>query len=82
MDAIKAALLSGKTEVVDADLSSYFDTIPHAPLLRLVARRVSDGAILRLIKAWLRAPIVEENRETGKRRVLPNARGTPQGGVI
>ncbi len=46
-----------------------------------MARRVSDGSVLRLIKSWLRAPIVEEYRY-GKRRVLPNLRGTPQGGVI
>jgi group II intron reverse transcriptase/maturase len=58
MDAIKAGLLSGRTEVIDADLSGYFDTIPHRKLLRLAARRVSDGRILALIKAWLRAPIV------------------------
>lgn len=82
MDAIKEALLGGKTEVVDADLSSYFDTIPHRELIRLVARRISDGGILRLIKAWLRAPIVEEDRESGKTRITPNDRGTPQGGVI
>jgi RNA-directed DNA polymerase len=82
MDKVKEALLSGKVEVVDADLSSYFDLIPHRELLRLVAKRVSDGSLLRLIKAWLRAPIVEEDRETGCRKVLPNRCGTPQGGVV
>jgi group II intron reverse transcriptase/maturase len=82
MDTVKAALLSGKVEVVDADLSSYFDLIPHRPLLRLVAKRVSDGSMLRLIKSWLRAPIVEEDRDTGRRKVVPNRGGTPQGGVI
>jgi retron-type reverse transcriptase len=82
MDTVKGALLSGKVEVVDADLSSYFDLIPHRELLRLVAKRVSDGSVLRLIKAWLRAPIVEEDRDTGRRKVLPNRCGTPQGGVI
>jgi group II intron reverse transcriptase/maturase len=82
MDKVREALLSGKVEVVDADLSSYFDLIPHRPLLRLVAKRVSDGSILRLIKAWLRAPIVEEDRKTGRRKVLPNRCGTPQGGVV
>lgn len=82
MDTVRAALLSGKVEVVDADLSSYFDMIPHRELLQLVAKRVSDGSVLRLIKAWLRAPIVEEDRDTGRRKVLPNRCGTPQGGVI
>jgi group II intron reverse transcriptase/maturase len=80
LDAIKEAIWQGRTEVVDADLSGYFDTIPHAELLQLVARRVSDGAILRLVKLFLRAPIVEE--KDGKRTIRPNQSGTPQGGVI
>ena len=66
--------------MIDADLSDYFGTIPHAGLLRLVARRVSDGSILGLVKRFLKAPIVEET--DGKRRTTPNDRGTPQGGVI
>lgn len=82
MDKVKEALLSGKAEVVDADLSSYFDLIPHRELLRQVAKRVSDGSVLRLIKMWLRAPIAEEDRETGRRKVIPNRCGTPQGGVV
>ena len=75
------ALRSGRTEVVDADLAKYFDTIPHHRLLRIVARRASDGSVLRLTKLWLRSPVVEETAE-GKQRILPNRRGTPQGGVI
>ena len=82
IDAIKAALLSGRREVVDADLSGYFDSIPHAELLRLVKGRVSDGSILKLIKGWLRAPIVEEDPKTGTKRKVQNRCGTPQGGVI
>ncbi len=82
MDAISAGLRSGRTEVIDADLSGYFDNIPHRELLRLVARRVSDGGILALIKAWLRAPIVERDPDTGRPTVTSNRRGTPQGGVI
>ena len=82
IDAIKAALLSGRREVVDADLSGYFDSIPHAELLRLVKGRVSDGSILKLIKGWLRAPIVEEDPKTGTKRKVKNRCGTPQGGVI
>lgn len=80
IEAIRAALWHGKHEVIDADLSGYFDTIPHAGLLRLVARRVSDGSILGLVKAFLKAPIVEE--KSGRKTIRPNERGTPQGGVI
>jgi group II intron reverse transcriptase/maturase len=81
VDGIREALRMGKTEVVDADLAQYFDTIPHHKLMKQVARRVSDGMILKLIKAWLRAPIMEEE-EGGGRSMKTNARGTPQGGVI
>ena len=80
LDAIRDQLRQGRTEVVDADLSGYFDTIDHAGLLRLVAGRVSDGSILRLVKLFLKAPIVEE--KNGKRSYHPNDRGTPQGGVL
>ena len=81
MEAVGKTLHHGQTEVVDADLSRYFDTIPHQRLMRQVARRVSDGMILKLIKAWLRAPIVEIE-EGGGRRMATNSCGTPQGGVI
>src|SRR6516225_7991072 len=85
-DAIKEVhrlLCRGHTDVVDADLSKYFDTIPHAELLRCVARRIVDGEVLRLIKLWLKTPI-EQRDSDGKRRMSggkSNARGTPQGGV-
>jgi len=82
LQAIEQALLSGRQEIIDADLSGYFDSIPHGKLLKLVARRVSDGTVLGLIRGWLKAPIVERDRDSGKRRVLPNELGTPQGGVI
>lgn len=81
LDTIVEALRSGRTEVLDADLSKYFDMIPHRQLLRAAARRISDGSVLRLLKQWLRAPVVEED-QNGTRRVLPNRAGTPQGGVI
>jgi RNA-directed DNA polymerase len=71
----------GYVEIIDADLSKCFDTIPHRELMKAVARRVSDGSLLRLIKSWLRAPVVEEDKD-GTRRVLPNRCGTPQGGVL
>ncbi len=80
LDAVREAIRQGYHEVIDADLSGYFDTINHAALLKLVARRVSDGSILKLVKQFLKAPIIE--RTGGKTRVTPNKTGTPQGGVI
>jgi Reverse transcriptase (RNA-dependent DNA polymerase) len=70
-DAIKvvhALLCRGYTDVVDADLSKYFDTIPHRELMRSVARRIVDRNVLRLIKLWLTAP-VEERDDDGMRRI-------------
>ena len=84
VQAVHRALCDGYTDVVDADLSKYFDTIPHQALLQCVARRVVDGAMLRLIKMWLKAPI-EERDEQGRRRMTGGKRstaGTPQGGVL
>src|ERR1700741_5151774 len=86
VDAVKDVhrhLCRGYTDVVDADLSRYFDSIPHDDLLKSVARRVADGAMVRLIKLWLKAPI-EERDGDGRRRIVGgkrNKRGTPQGGV-
>jgi len=81
IDEIVRAVRAGYVEIIDADLSKYFDTIPHRQLMKMVAKRISDGSVLRLIKSWLRAPVVEEDKD-GTRRVIPNACGTPQGGVI
>ena len=80
IEAIRKKLWRGQSEVIDADLSGYFDTINHAALMRLVARRVSDGTILALLKATLRAPIVEQTPE--RTTIQPNRTGTPQGGII
>ena len=52
----------GHREVIDADLSGYFDTIPHAELMKSVSRRISDRQILRLIKMWLQAPVEETDK--------------------
>jgi RNA-directed DNA polymerase len=74
----------GYTDVVDADLTKYFDAIPHRELMQSVARRICDPHVLRLIKLWLRVP-VEERDAGGKRRMVggkSNKQGTPQGGVI
>src|ERR1022692_4229493 len=57
IDAIVQGVYQGYTEIIDADLTKYFDTIPHRELMKRVAQRVSDGSILRLIKSWLRAPV-------------------------
>jgi RNA-directed DNA polymerase len=85
-DAIREVhklLCEGYTDVVDADLSKYFDTIPHCELMQCVARRIVDRDVLRLIKMWLMAP-VEERDENGRRRWTGGKGrhcGTPQGGV-
>jgi RNA-directed DNA polymerase len=86
-DAIKEVhtlICRGYTDVVDADLSKYFDTIPHRELMQSVARRIVDRNVLRLIKMWLKTPI-EERGNDGKRRMSGGRRstcGTPQGGVF
>jgi RNA-directed DNA polymerase len=87
VDAVKEVhrlICRGYTDVVDADLSHYFDSIPHAELMKSVARRIVDRHVLRLIKLWLKAPI-EERDDDGARRIgggKSNMRGTPQGGVV
>jgi group II intron reverse transcriptase/maturase len=80
--AVHQGLKAGLVEVVDADLSKYFDTIPHAELLRSVARRISDGTMLHLIKMWLKAAVEENNDSGGRTRRSTGNRGTPQGGVL
>jgi RNA-directed DNA polymerase len=81
LDQIQAALKSGRQEVYDADLASYFDTIDHARLLQQLRRRLADRSVLALIEAWLRCPVVEDD-EQGRRRTTHPRQGTPQGGVI
>jgi group II intron reverse transcriptase/maturase len=82
---VHTLLNTGHRQIVDADLSGYFDSIPHAELMKSVARRIVDGAMLHLIKMWLEAP-VEETHESGKKhrstRNRDDGRGTPQGAPI
>ena len=99
VDEIADALHKGYTQVIDADLSKYFasfrlmakclltplDSIPHAELLAVVAERVVDSAILHVIKLWLKAPVIGEDKDGTRKNVgggKANSKGTPQGGVI
>ena len=84
IEKVHQLLIAGYTDVVDADLSKYFDTIPHEALMHCVARRIVDRTILSLIKMWLKAPVEERDRD-GTRRMSggkASTQGTPQGGVI
>ncbi len=88
LDAVKRVhklINTGHGEIVDADLSGYFDSIPHAELMKSVARRVVDGAMLHLIRMWLEAPVEETDEHGRKHRSTRNrdeGRGTPQGSPI
>jgi len=84
VQAVQGLLDQGYTEVVDADLSGYFDAIPHAELMKSVARRVSDRHLLHLLKMWLETPVEETDEHGRVQRTTRNkddGRGTPQGGV-
>jgi RNA-directed DNA polymerase len=85
VDEIAESLHQGYTQVIDADLSKYFDSIPHAKLLAVVAERIVDSAILHLIKQWLKAPVIGEDEDGTRKHVgggKASSKGTPQGGVI
>jgi RNA-directed DNA polymerase len=88
LDAVRLVerlIRSGHTEVVDADLSGYFDSIPHAELMKSVSRRISDSRVLRLIKMWLEVPVEETDSKGNRHRTTRNKDqgiGTPQGSPI
>jgi RNA-directed DNA polymerase len=75
-------LHQGYTDIVDADLSKYFDTIPHSALMQCVARRIIDRQMLHLIKMWLEVPVEEKDEKGHKRVTSSKGKGTPQGGVV
>ena len=82
---VHSLLNTGHNEVVDCDLSNYFGEIPHAELLKSFARRIGDGRMLKLIKAWLEMPVEEDDGKGGKRRTnraRKERKGTPQGAPI
>jgi RNA-directed DNA polymerase len=81
LDAIRGHVKQGFNEVYDADLKGYFDSIPHDKLIAAISIRISDGSVLKLIRMWLRAVVVEEDEQGRPRWQRPKA-GTPQGGVI
>ncbi|MFH1765487.1 MAG: group II intron reverse transcriptase/maturase [Gemmatimonadota bacterium] len=81
MEEVRSALRGGQREVYDADLASYFDSIPHDRLMQMVERRIADRSVLKLIRMWLRCAVVEEDGKGGSRITKPRE-GTPQGGVI
>ena len=84
IQAVMVLLRQGYTDVVDADLSRYFDTVPHAELMTSIARRIVDGDMLRLIKLWLQSPVETTDGNGVKRMEGGKAvkRGVPQGGVV
>ncbi len=81
MDELEEHVKAGFTSVYDADLKGYFDSIPHDKLMAGIAARVSDGSVLRLIRMWLKVPVLDKD-ENGKPTARRSRQGTPQGGVI
>ena len=81
LEAVRAHLKAGRREVYDADLQSYFDTIPHDKLMASLRCRITDRSVLRLVRLWLECPVVEEDEDGGPTVRRPG-RGTPQGGVL
>ena len=83
--SVHGLITTGHTQIIEGDLAGYFDSIPHAELMKSVARRVSDRHLLHLIKMWLDAPVEEDDGKGGKKRTTPNkdsGRGVPQGAPI
>jgi RNA-directed DNA polymerase len=81
LEAVGEALKQGKQQVYDADLRGYFDSIPHDKLMACLRKRIADRSVLKLIRMWLKAPIIEAD-DHGRVRGHRPGRGTPQGGVV
>ena len=81
LETIRGHVKAGFTEVYDADLKGYFDTIPHDKLMAGLEARIADRSVLKLIRMWLQTPVVETD-EDGKPKATRPRQGTPQGGVI
>lgn len=82
LQAIKAGIQGGCKQAYDADMASYFDSIPHDKLLACVQRRITDGSVLKLIRMWLKAIVVESTEEGKPPKYHRPKQGTPQGGVL
>jgi RNA-directed DNA polymerase len=81
LEEVRKNLQEGRRSVYDADLKGYFDSIPHDKLMKCLRMRIVDSSVLKLIRNWLEAPVVEED-QSGGRKITRNKKGTPQGGVI
>jgi RNA-directed DNA polymerase len=82
LEEIRQEVRRGKHNVYDADLSSYFDSIPHDKLMACLEKRISDKSVLKLIHRWLKVPVVEERKDGKRMPPKKTCAGTPQGGVI
>jgi RNA-directed DNA polymerase len=82
LEQVRGNIRAGRTQVYDADMASYFDSIPHDKLMRCVERRIKDGSIIKLIRSWLKAIMVEDSGDGKPPRYYRSKEGTPQGGVI